>query len=174
MPGFALGVLVSLVLVGCATVPVPLTRGPFADLTPKTALESGTIGQKVRWGGEIVSASPRPKETCFEILSRPLDGEARPKQTDETYGRFLGCADGFYDPAAYPANREITVVGTVQPAVTLRIGEYEYHAPRVEIRQLYLWPKWEVVAYPYRYYDPFWDPWRYPWPYYRYPFYPYF
>lgn len=170
---FLLILFIPLLFAGCATVPTALEGGPFADLTPKAALESEATGQRVRWGGSIVSVAPRRTETCFEILSRPLDGQSRPKQIDETYGRFLACASGFYDPAAYPIGREMTVIGTVQSPATLKIGEYEYRAPRVEVQRLYLWPKREI-AYPSRYYDPFWDPWWGPWPYYRYPYHPYF
>lgn len=174
MPRLSTAALISLLAAGCATIPVALQDGPFADLTPRTALEAGATGQRVRWGGEIVAVNPRQRETCFEILSRPLDSQARPERTDETYGRFLACADGFFDPAAYPVGREMTFIGTVQPAATLRIGEYRYQAPRLDAQRQHLWPqRMEVPPYP-RYYDPFWDPWWHPWPYYRWPYHPYF
>lgn len=154
----------------CATVPAPLTQGVFARMTPLEGRGPDAVGQTVRWGGEIVTTLPGKDETCFEVVSRPLDSEARPKQTDRSEGRFIACAMGFYDPAVYAAGREMTVVGTVQPSVVRNIGEYPYRFPRVKASQVYLWPKREPERWAPGY-DPFWGyPWG-PWPY-R-PWYPY-
>ena len=159
-----------LLLSACATTPAPIARGPFTSVSLKQALSNETVGSRVRWGGMIVSVAPLKTESCFEILSRPLERDGEPQPTDQTEGRFIACGAGFYDPAAYPAGREITFVGSVLPPAACKIGAYEFSCPRVAIETLYLWPKRE--PYSYRYYDyrydPFWSPWPYRHPYWHY------
>lgn len=156
-----------LLLAACATTPAPIAQGPFTPLTLKQAQTGEAAGSRVRWGGVIISVAPLKTETCFEVLSRPLDSDGEPRRTDQTEGRFIACGTGFYDPAAYPAGREITFVGSVQAATVCRIGATEFGCPRLAIESIYLWPKPEPRYY---YYDPFWDPWPYR---YRYPYWPY-
>lgn len=145
---------------GCVRPPVGL-RGPVDDVSVAAVQQSGAEGRRVRWGGTIVAVTPRAEETCFEIVSRPLDAAARPRDVDETAGRFVGCAAGFYDPAVYDSGRELTVIGTVEELVEGEIGERSYRFPRVHIDQLYLWPKRGLVVYR-PIYDPFWYPYRRP------------
>lgn len=155
-----------LVLSACATTPAPIARGPFTPLTLKQAQTGEAAGSRVRWGGMIISVAPLKTETCFEVLSRPLDSDGEPQRTDQTEGRFIACGAGIYDPAAYPAGRAITFVGSVQAATVCKIGTVEIACPRLAIESLYLWPKLEPRYY---YYDPFYDPFWGPWPY-RYPY----
>jgi outer membrane lipoprotein len=153
-------------LSACATTPAPIATGPFTPVSLKQALSNEAVGSRVRWGGMIVSVAPLKTESCFEILSRPLDSDGEPKQTDQTEGRFIACGAGFYDPAAYPAGREITFVGSVQAPAACKIGTYEFSCPRLAIESLHLWPKLE--HHHYHYYDPFWGPWPYRYPYWLY------
>ncbi|MGE5027440.1 MAG: Slp family lipoprotein [Betaproteobacteria bacterium] len=155
-----------LLLTACATTPTPISRGPFTPLSLKQAQSGEAAGSRVRWGGMIISVAPQKSETCFEVLSRPLDGDGEPKPTDQTEGRFIACGTGFYDPAAYPAGREITFVGSVQSSTVCKIGTVDFSCPSLAIESLYLWPKPEPRYY---YYDPFYDPFWGPWPY-RYPY----
>jgi outer membrane lipoprotein len=147
----------------CVRPPKPLT-GEFAAVTPGDARSSTPVGARVRWGGEIVSTSPKRSRTCFQIVSLPLDGAARPARSDETYGRFIACARGFYDPAIYAPEREVTVVGTVTGTTPGSVGEHEYEFPRVDADVVHLWPRRpreEVVYRPYYWgaaWDPFWHP----------------
>ncbi|MDP2961928.1 MAG: Slp/YeaY family lipoprotein [Sulfurimicrobium sp.] len=159
-------------LAGCAVTPLPRTDSPIVALAPDEARESGQIGAKVRWGGVIVKTSPELAQTCFEISSRPLDEEGEPLQTDRTFGRFMACAKGFYEPSVYAADRKLTVVGTLAPAVAGKVGEHEYLYPMVKVEALHLWPVLGPSSAPMYFYDPFWNlrsPLRYPYPY-PYPF----
>ncbi len=160
--------LVSLLFLGaCATTPLPVNQGRFSTVTPSAALAKEATGQRVRWGGTIISVAPSQKETCFEILSRPLYGDGEPKAVDATDGRFIACSPQFHDPAAYPAGRSLTVAGTVKAPVACKIGSFETTCPRLEVEALQLWPKREYSPMP-CYYDPFWGPYWYPYPrYYR-------
>ncbi|MGH8728644.1 MAG: Slp family lipoprotein [Burkholderiales bacterium] len=149
-----------LALTGCAaTLPKPESTSPVAEITPDMARESGNVGSRVRWGGEIVEVTPKQNETCFEILSRPLSDSGRPLSTDRNFGRFLACSKEFYDPAVYVAEREVSVVGTLAGPVEGKVGERDYRFPKVQADDVYLWPRITRRYYrPYRYYDPFWDP----------------
>ncbi len=152
----------------CVTPPAVLSGGAFSETTVEEAQSRDLTGQRVRWGGSIVATEPGKDETCFEVVSRPLDREARPRRTDDSDGRFLACAAGFFDPAVYAEGREISVVGTLQATTLRKIGEYEYRYPRVIAENVYLWPKREPVP-PYYYYGPWagppwysvWGPWPY-------------
>ena len=75
------------------------------------------------------------------MVERPLDAVARPRDTDESGGRFIACAPGFYDPVVYEKGREITVVGVVDAPATGTIGEYEYQFARLKAERVYLWSK---------------------------------
>lgn len=152
-------------LAACATVPVELGPGSFSNVTLKDAAEGAFKGERVRWGGDIVSATPGKDQTCIEIVSRSLDSTARPDGTSKTTGRFIACAPGFYDPVVYARGREVTVVGTLAAPVVKKIDDYDYRYPVVQATAVHLWPK-EVYyyppPYPYYYpyyYDPFWRPW---------------
>lgn len=130
----------ALLLAACATVPQPAVEGAVSQMSPAQALESGEVGQQVRWGGTILAVKPEKERTCFEVLSRPLDGSGRPEKTDKSYGRFLGCASGFYDPVVYRHGRDFTVVGRVEPATTGKVGDADYRYARLRIEKLYMWP----------------------------------
>lgn len=163
--------LIPVVLLGlsaCATTPLAINEGAFATVPVNAASTKGVVGKRVKWGGIIISVTPTQKETCFEILSRPLDSDGEPQMVDTTEGRFLACSDQLRNPAAFPAGRQLTVSGTVQSPVACKIGSYEGQCPRVNVEALHLWPKREYTPWP-CYYDPFWGPYWYP---YRYPYYP--
>jgi outer membrane lipoprotein len=147
-------------LAGCASIPKPL-EGNYSTVTTTSAQQGGAGGTRVRWGGEIIKTEPGPQQTCFYLLSRPLDSQARPKagDTGENQGRFVACREGFYDPEVFVRGRELTVTGTLHGTVSQKVGDYDYAYPRVEADVVYLWPKRPVmVNYPPGFYDPFWGP----------------
>lgn len=149
----------ALALSACATAPAPL-RGEFAPLSPHEAGPDASQAQ-VRWGGSIIATRPESDRTCIEVLSRELNDSARPRATpDQSAGRFLACRTGFYDPAIFAQDREVTVTGRVVGFETRRIGEYDYRYPRVAADVIYLWPEARPVqAYPH-WHDPFWPGYR--------------
>lgn len=149
---------------GCATVPKPLAVGTFANVTPSAAQNDDFIGERVRWGGTIAKTEPGKNETCFEVVSYPLDSTARPLETDTTEGRFIACAPYFYDPEVYSKGREVTIIGNIQTASVRKVGEYEYRYPQVSAETIYLWPKiipYSYYGYPYYngYYGPYYNYW---------------
>lgn len=160
------------VLGGCASIPQPL-QGNYANVSTAGAQQGGAGGTPVRWGGEIIKTEPGPQQTCFFVLSHPLDSQARPRlgNAGDSEGRFVACRDGFYDPEVFTRGRELTVTGTLHGTVTRKVGQYDYAYPRIEANVVYLWPKRQPrTTYPPGYYDPFWGPgfgpyWGGPWGY---------
>jgi len=139
----ALGLAVSLVLLGCASVvPGDFQAGADRGLTLAEiwARPEASRGRTVILGGEILQVTPKPSETEVEVLERPLGRQDRPEQTDASQGRFLVVMDGFLDPAVYRAGREVTVVGEVEGVTARPIGEVMYTFPLLRGRYLHLWP----------------------------------
>ena len=143
--------LLAVLLAACATPPVPL-QGQYAPLTPVDATDRVSTGATVRWGGRVVQVEPGQNHTCFEMLSTGLDDTGRPHwATDAVGGRFIACRNGFYDPALFERNREITFIGHITGYDVRKVGGYDYRFPHVEADVVYLWPivqYVEVMSYP--------------------------
>ena len=130
----------ALALAACATQPLPL-RGQYTPITPHDAAARDFTGAVVRWGGRIVAVEPQANRTCFEMLSTQLDASGRPRwASDEVGGRFIACRTGFYDPALFEQNREVTFAGRIDGYETRKIGGYDYRFPRLAADVVYLWP----------------------------------
>jgi outer membrane lipoprotein len=144
-------VLALATLAGCVTQPKPL-QGDYTAITPRNAIDSDQTGAVVRWGGRIIQVEPKANRTCFEMISTRLNSNARPYwASDDTGGRFIACRNGFYDPAVFEQNREVTFTGRIDGYETRQIGGYDYRFPRVEADVVYLWPVREqvdVINYP--------------------------
>ena len=147
---------------GCATIPPPL-QGTYTNVTTASAQQGGASGTRVRWGGEIIKTEPGPQETCFYLMSHPLDSEARPELSNgsEGQGRFVACRSGFYDPEVFTRGRELTVTGTINGTLSQKVGDFDYAYPRVQADVVYLWPRPQYVAdpYPWGYYGGSCGPW---------------
>lgn len=174
----ASALLATLLLAGCASN-VPLEIQNAVPGSPGVAAASTTeatyTGQKVRWGGTVVSVETRAEDSLIELVAKELGGYGRPRETDLSEGRFLAKVPGFVDPNIYSEDRELTVYGTLDQPVTRNIGERPYTYPLVIVEKLHLWPKYEPVAYPpypYHYYDPFMYPYG-PWYRHRWGYWPY-
>lgn len=166
-------VVVLLVLVttftGCASsvpsvIATPPPGNPSIDEVRK--YPQRFIDAQVRWGGTIAAVENRQSDTQVEIVNRKLQSNGRPKQEDDSEGRFKATISGFLDPVVYEKGRSLTVVGRVRGEVSGKIGEYPYRYPLVEVTDYYLWnPLPERIYYDPLFYDPFYDPWG-PYPYY--------
>jgi outer membrane lipoprotein len=130
----------ALLLAGCVTAPKAL-QGEFAAIEPGQAARDGRLGERVRWGGRIVSVDPQAARTCFEIVGVRLGSDGRPLARDQSSGRFLACRTGFYDPEIFKAGREITLTGQVDGYEDRKVGEYDYRYPRLAADVVFLWPE---------------------------------
>jgi outer membrane lipoprotein len=150
----------ALLLAACATQPTPL-QGEYAPMSPRDAAAAEATGSVVRWGGRIVQTLPQTNSTCFEVIATPLDVSARPSwASDQDDGRFIACRTGFYDPAVFEPNREVTFTGHIDGYDTRKIGGFDYRFPRVAADVVYLWPvreRVDVLTYPAPW--PWWGYW---------------
>jgi outer membrane lipoprotein len=137
--------LLMVLLAACMRPPQKLA-GQYDRVTVREAQAQPREGLAVRWGGTLVGVRPGKEQTCFEIASFPLDSAARPKPSDESPGRFVACAPGFYEPAVYTPGREVTVTGALHGTIAGRVGQYEYTFPRVDATTVYLWPERSAEA----------------------------
>lgn len=161
-PLIRVGALLVILSLGACAAPSVL-KGEFAGITPQQAsLGESVAVSPVRWGGTILSSSNTPEESCFEILSRPLDYNARPVATDGEQGRFLACKAGFLDPAVFKPGRDVTIIGDVTGVEPRKVDDFDYRYPKLRAQTIYLWPE-RVVTETY-YVEPFF----YPYPYYFY------
>lgn len=155
-----------LIMSACTTVqpfPVPAANPPLASVRDNLTAHQN---QHVVWGGTILSIDVKQTQSLVSILAKPLDNNGQPIQSDKSDGRFLARFSGFRDPAVFAVGRSLTIAGTVQGGETLKIGEYDYLYPVVEVADYRLWSI--PVTRSYDDYDHWWyDPW-YPW----YPWYP--
>ena len=134
--------LVFLLLPACALQQtVEREDGPLLTLAAARENPDMAVGQKVKWGGTIVSAINLPQRTRLEIVSRPVDYRGRPRQIDATEGRFLAIVDGFLDPVVYAKGRAITVEGVIDGVEEGRIGDYPYRFVAVRAASHRLWKK---------------------------------
>ncbi len=132
-------------LAACATQPKPL-QGTFQPLTAHEASAGDHTGALVRWGGRIIRTEPRPDQTCFEVISTRLSADGRPHwASDDTWGRFIACRTGFYDPALFQPNREVTFTGRIEGHEERKVEQYVYRFPRLAADVVYLWPERERV-----------------------------
>ncbi len=158
-----LGALV--LLGGCAShVPDPIRKAPPQNVQPAEVRQEPARfrGTDIRWGGKIVTVRNLKDETEIEIVTRQLDNIGRPREEDQSDGRFLARVAGFVDPAVYAANREVTVSGNIEGVISRMIGDYSYVFPIVRAQDIYLWaPRPPPARYPNE--DPFYDPFRSPW-----------
>lgn len=151
---FTTGTLVA-ALAGCAAQPP--SKVPVKKITPVQALETDNMGAEVRWGGSILSVEPKQTQTCFKMLSFSLGGDGSPHLQNQPLGRFLACAQGYYDPAIYSPRRTMTVVGTVGPPQTVKLNNMDQQVAVVNVQAVKLWPAppaRTVVIYS----DPWYDP----------------
>jgi len=116
-------------------------------------------GKLVLLGGEIIRIHNKQEGTMIEILQKRLNRWGRPKDEDNTGGRFLVFADRFLDPVVYSEGRRITVAGTVLGSHSEKIGEVDYVYPLLRAREIRLWQERSrsVFVYPY----PIWYQWEF-------------
>jgi outer membrane lipoprotein len=137
-----IAVVMAVALAGCSP-PFPRELlGKVEKNVPFTALQKGPekyAGKLLLLGGMIVDTKNLKEGTRIEVLQKPLDGEGRPEQTDETGGRFLILTQQFLDSAVFHRGRSITVVGEVVAPQVLLLGEVEYRYPVLAARSMHLW-----------------------------------
>ncbi|NWF55575.1 MAG: Slp family lipoprotein [Syntrophaceae bacterium] len=96
-------------------------------------------GKIILTGGQILGTTTREGETWVEVLQKPLDWENKPKDTDDSSGRFLIRFESFADPAIYTPGKKITVLGEVMGKRVQPLKEMDYAYPVLTPREHHLW-----------------------------------
>ncbi len=132
-----------LCLSSCFPFSPELRRQIDPTLTLTNIKKDPTIykGRKVLLGGVIIETKNKPEETILLIRQAELDLGKRPKNLDQTAGRFMVKYKGFLDPEIYQSGREITVIGEIEGKEVLPIGETFYSYPIIIAQEIKLWPK---------------------------------
>ena len=144
------GICFVLLALGCATGISKQARsqvnyhGQFTAL--HTAFEEHS-GKIVMLGGRILKTKAYPTSSEITVLQLPLDRSNRPKDGDDSEGRFLIRSEQFLDPAIYQPWRLLTVVGKLTGSESRSIGSFEYNYPVVEAIEIKPWP-WQRKSSP--------------------------
>lgn len=152
-----------LLCTACVSVPKKLELPENTNtVTFSQAIDSSAnvTGGIARWGGVIASVKNNANNTMVEVVNFPLLGTLRPKQGDETKGRFRLYFNGLLDPVIYKQGRSITAVGTISDTENGTIGEHKYQFPVLKEASVHLWKNIErvdmnVSHQPAWYFDPF-------------------
>ena len=130
-------------IAGCTPVISKQLREEAAkELTLSVVLKNpdDCKGKSVFWGGVIISSVNLKEGTMIEVLQKPSDMQGKPKNVDESEGRFLALNPGYLDVAIYNRGRKVTVAGEVQGKKMQRLGEIEYSYPLISVKEIHLWP----------------------------------
>lgn len=167
--------IVLIVLVSACSSHIPPEIRESLDGAPSVAqvhqAAENYLAKKVRWGGIILNAENKQKTSWLTILAYPLSNHGEPHVSDHSPGRFIAIVDKFLEPLVYSRDRKITIIGKLLRTETIKVGEFPYQFPVVQVEQHYLWPAEpepsDFKHDPYRWSDPWYNPY-YPWhsPYY--------
>lgn len=118
-------------------------------------------GQMIIFSGVIIEARNTTEGTLLQVLQRPAGFRGRPKEVDETEGRFLALDSRYLDMYVYEKGRDVTIAGEVWGKKILPLDKTEYTYPLIHVKEIYLWPVIEKgyyvpYPYPYYYYDNYW------------------
>ncbi len=97
--------------------------------------------QPLRWGGTILSIENKPGSSWVTIVAFPLNKSGRPVNSDQSPGRFIAQVDEFLEPLVYSRDREITVRGKLVGTKTIKIGDFPYQYPLIQVENYHLWAK---------------------------------
>lgn len=132
----------SLIISGCSSVPKSLQVAEETVLTKynevsNTATTSNE--QIARWGGVIAKVTNNAENTLLEIVHMPLSSSSRPKNTDDSTGRFRVYYKGLLDPMIFKPGRSVTALGSIAKPESGTIGEHKYVFPVIKAKTVHLW-----------------------------------
>lgn len=133
---------------GCSVLPESITTAEDTNLVTYQMVKKDLTnhhGKKARWGGIIANIENKADVTVIEIVNLTLSYQARPKDVENSDGRFLAYYQGFLDPVIYKKGRQVTVLGDVLAPIEGEIGEKKYLYPVLKVDGFHLWKKVEKV-----------------------------
>ncbi len=95
----------------------------------------------------------------MEVLQLPLDEWHQPmRERTASHGRFLALNKKFLDPATFPPQTRVTIVGEIMGSRIGPLDEMDYQYPMLEIKDLHIWetdlyessqqhgPRWSIFG----------------------------
>jgi outer membrane lipoprotein len=144
-----LPLLVSAIFLGgCSSIPALLQMPENTVLTNFVNVRENADseqGKSARWGGIIAKVTNNADNTMVEVVHFPLKASARPKQGNETQGRFRVYFSGLLDPMIFKEGKSITAIGSVSISEQGKIGEHKYTYPILKASYIHLWKEIEKV-----------------------------
>lgn len=113
-------------------------RGSFTEVQKAPEKYRGEV---VMLGGKVIETKTDPTLSEIVVLQLPLGGNDRPEDTDRSEGRYLIRSDQFLDPAIYPKDGLLTVVGRLSGAEVRSIGGFQYTYPVVQAMEIRPWER---------------------------------
>lgn len=123
-------------------------------------------GQMIVLSGVIVETENIKEGTQLQILQCPAGFRGKPKNVDETSGRFLALDSRYLDVSVFSKGRSVTIAGEIVGKKVLPLGQIEYHYPLISVKEIYLWPVEKTHPSRYYYYPQGYWWWRSRYPYY--------
>lgn len=159
-----LSLLASLLVSACSShIPPVISQSPDPSFSIEQvqANPDKHLNKTIRWGGVILKTDNKQDASYLTVIAFPLESSGRVNTSAQTNGRFIAKFTDFMEPEIYSQNREITLYGQVSSFETIKIGEYPYLYPVIEVTEHFLWPvRKDNPDYDY---PPYWyDPWYHP------------
>ena len=133
--------LMLLLLSACASSPVAIEGEAVEPHGPAHVLDGQSgPGDRVVWGGRIVSIRNLADHTEIGVVSYPLDRGDRPRLHQDPGVRFLLHHAGFLEPVQYAPGRYLTVLGVVSGIERREVDQFLTEQPVIEAERLHLWP----------------------------------
>lgn len=121
-------------------------------------------GQMIILSGIVIETENTREGTLLKVLQCPAGFRGKPRNADETGGRFLALDSRYLDADVFAKGRSVTIAGEIQGKRALPLGEIEYTYPLISVKEIYLWPLEKRYPDRHYYYDYWW--WRNRYPYY--------
>jgi len=103
--------LPALLLAACVSTPFN-SDGVSLDQSPRDAVEGKvSVGERVIWGGVVVSSNNTQSGSEIQLLSYPLDYLQRPDQGYNSAGTVLVKTPEYLETTDFTPGRRITVSG---------------------------------------------------------------
>lgn len=158
-----------LFLSACSTIPEQVRIADDVSLISYDDAKAG-VGvnnqMNARWGGVIAAIENKKEFTVIEVVNIDLTSNAKPKNIDESSGRYRLYYKGLLDPVIFKPGKKLTVIGKVAEPETGKIGEQAYLFPVLMASGIHLWKDVERVDVRVEHSSAFTRPYFYP--YYRY------
>ncbi len=138
-------ILVLLLLVNCATNPIPqgITSPPQNEISLAEVMQTPDLfeGASIRWGGRVLKSYQEGAFWRVELMAYPLEENGRPTMELPSEGRFIA---EFSEQKSWNRNDYVTIYGVVEGDVEYSLAQGKsQRLPRVRVVDHHKWFKQE-------------------------------